>query len=102
MNDDFAWKIHSLIFDDIGFFTIFIGAIILIILMNFVRYFRIMNYPTFDEYRRKNPGAFQYGIWTCVNCGSRSSYIMFYDNPGSTRGPKRHICRGCGKILYRT
>jgi len=82
---------------------IFILFVIIIVVFFIVpRYRAHSSLPTLQEYLEKNPKAKSPNGAKCVYCGSNSIYLHFLYGPENGFGPKSHICRGCGKALYRS
>ncbi len=53
MDDGLMWSIHSLIFDDIGFFTVYFGVFIIIIMIEISKFLWVMHYPSLNEYKNQ-------------------------------------------------
>lgn len=57
-------------------------------------YFRL---PTYDRYRELYPGCCRSGLCRCNKCGSGRITIN-----SLMPDERRHVCRNCGTVLYRS
>ncbi len=61
--------------------------------------YKFFRTPTLPKYLDKNPHLHTPNGIKCVHCGSNSIFLSFIFGH---YGPKTHICRGCGRVLYRS
>jgi hypothetical protein len=62
---------------------------------------RKQSLSTFDEYKENNPELVSNGKISCSSCGGRDIFVR---NVGTTltKISNIHMCRSCGKSLYRS
>ena len=62
--------------------------------------YKFFRTPTLPKYVQKYPHAHSAtsGV-KCAHCGSSSIFLSFVFGE---YGPKTHMCRGCGRVLYRS
>lgn len=77
-----------------------IGIPLLIILSWRKRIKSATNLPTVEQYLEKHPDTKKKNGIACNLCGSTNIYLWWVYGPEVGRGPKKHICRTCGKELW--
>lgn len=73
----------------------------LIVFLNYRHYrTRYGRFPTFEEYKTKNPGLVKHGRVECVKCGGTHIYAKGLFSAVDRR--KTHYCSTCGTPLYKS
>ena len=84
-------------FDSI--YPIIVIAFMLAVLVAIRATYKFIRTPTVSAYVKKFPHAHTQSGVVCAHCGSSSIFLSFVFGH---YGPKRHICRGCGRTLFRS
>ena len=74
-------------------------AFMLAVLVAIRATYKFIRTPTVSAYVKKFPHAHTQNGVVCAHCGSGSIFLSFVMGH---YGPKRHICRGCGRTLFRS
>ena len=83
-------------------FPLFLIAILAFIAISWLRFFgKYRKIPKLHQYAQTFPDLVKNGRATCCACGSNQIYIRVYHRL-HTKTLNYHVCRVCGKTLYRS
>jgi hypothetical protein len=87
----------------------FMGVIPWLLIIGFVWVFivpairrkkSVLRLPSLEQYLAQHPKCQSGKQVTCYACGGNSIYLWWLYGPQVGQGPKKHICRTCGKELW--